>query len=335
MKAFFIIFYVLTSSWCQDETVFHCSAKPKRLTFNIDEHSKEYPITCKSNSTVLSWLDLASRNLDITTIRTRLNKLENKFDENIDLSGKGNFENRESRQKIKEQSTKITYLLGETKEQSTEIKKLKKDLVEVQEINSKLLEELDKQKKTNDEMKEAISRIERKLAVTKKPQKRQPGSKQITRPTINTKTTLKPTRSQDNCELKIGNVCYFAVSPGKNGVNYYKAVELCKKRNADVGWIRDEESYNEIMKFLKTKIPKGDPWIRIWTGMHFDPMTRDVTPADSFIKWYPDLPSTGNKYKERTNVHLSVQSNPNDVYQGMWNVQPDWENNGVLCESQT
>nr|XP_039247447.1 uncharacterized protein LOC120325403 isoform X2 [Styela clava] len=270
MKIIFILFYAITSTWCQDETVFHCSPRPgceiarcdpvaigwDRPGFNIDEHlrDKEFPITCKSKKpaqtqNTVNLFHLVSRNI---------------------------LESRKYRNKIEEQSKEFNNLKRKDTQQSDEMKKLKEDLVEVQEFNSKLLEELNKQKKTNDEMKEAISRIEQKLAVTEDPQQRQPRSSQITRPTINTQTTLKPTISQEICKLKIGNVCYFAVISGKDRVNYYQAVELCKERNADVGSIRDEESYNAIMKFLKSNIPMEDSWVWIWTGIHFDPIVSNL-----------------------------------------------------------
>ncbi|XP_039252504.2 uncharacterized protein LOC120329776 isoform X2 [Styela clava] len=315
MKIIFILFYAITSTCCQDETVFHCSPRPgceiarcdpvaigwDKPGLNIDEHlrDKEFPITCKSKKpaqtqNTVNLFHLVSRNiLDIENVKLDLKELEEDLNDKMkDINGFGKeiSENRKYRNKIEEQSKEFNNLKRKDTQQSDEMKKLKEDLVELQEINSKLVKELNKQKKTNDEMKEEI------------------------------------------CKLKIGNVCYFAVISGKDGVNYYKAVELCKERNADVGSIRDEESYNTIMKFLKSNIPLGDSWVWIWTGIHFDPITSDVTPVDSFIKWYPGNPSTGIDYKDRTNVYLSVQSNPNDLYQGMWNVHPTWEYHGVICE---
>nr|XP_039247441.1 uncharacterized protein LOC120325403 isoform X1 [Styela clava] len=301
MKIIFILFYAITSTWCQDETVFHCSPRPgceiarcdpvaigwDRPGFNIDEHlrDKEFPITCKSKKpaqtqNTVNLFHLVSRNiLDIENVKLDLKELEEDLNDkmkNINGFGKEISESRKYRNKIEEQSKEFNNLKRKDTQQSDEMKKLKEDLVEVQEFNSKLLEELNKQKKTNDEMKEAISRIEQKLAVTEDPQQRQPRSSQITRPTINTQTTLKPTISQEICKLKIGNVCYFAVISGKDRVNYYQAVELCKERNADVGSIRDEESYNAIMKFLKSNIPMEDSWVWIWTGIHFDPIVSNL-----------------------------------------------------------
>ncbi|XP_077971044.1 uncharacterized protein LOC144425598 isoform X2 [Styela clava] len=135
-----------------------------------------------------------------------------------------------------------------------------------------------------------------------------------------------------NCKLKVGNICYFAVIRDEYYVNYDGAVDICKKRNADVGLIRDEESYNAIMNYTRRNIPKEKAWALIWTGIKIDPMTGDVTPADSFIKWFPGNPRTGIKYKDRTNVILDVHAGPNDRYQGMVNVPPIWVRHGVVCE---
>nr|XP_039248062.1 uncharacterized protein LOC120325937 [Styela clava] len=357
----FILIFFITSSWSQDETVFHCSPKPgcniaqcdsvavglDRPGFNIDNHlhDKEYPITCKSNSTVLSWLDLAARNLDITNIRIGLENLEDKFYEKIESFGKEISENNESLNQIGDQSTKINNLMRRTTKQSDEIRKLKKDLVEIREMNEKLVED-------NEKMKKAISQIERKLSVMEKPLHAQNRSGQITRPTKNTNTTLKPTTKTlttmeptaktrttlkptpppENCKLKVGNICYFLMMPGKWDVVYKKAVDICKKLNANVGLIRNMKSYNAIMNYLRRNIPEGEHEISIWTGMKFNPMIGDVTPADSFIKWFPGDPVKGTDYKDRTNVYIIVDSNTNAHYQGMVNVPPTWKKHGVICE---
>ncbi|XP_077971799.1 uncharacterized protein LOC120346319 [Styela clava] len=233
--------------------------------------------------------------------------------------------------------SKIREIQNENTEQSAEIVDLKKDLVRLETMNNQLSEKLDEQKQTNNEMKKAMERIEQKISAMEKPQ--QVRSRNQQRPTTTTKTTLKQTPSPENCELKIGNICYSALIQIKLNVDYNKAVDICKKRNADVGSIRNEESYNAIMKYLKKKIPKRLSHISIWTGIHFDPMTRDVTPADSFIKWQ-GFPLIGIDYKDYTNVYLYVDSNSR--LQGMENTYPTWGHvrvplrrfHGVICEIQ-
>ncbi|XP_077971788.1 uncharacterized protein LOC144425892 [Styela clava] len=142
---------------------------------------------------------------------------------------------------------------------------------------------------------------------------------------------MKPSPDPENCKLKIGNICYFAVIHDKRDVNYDNAVDICKKRNADVGLTWDKESYNAIMKYLSSNVPTGKTWINIWTGIKFDPMIGDVTSEDPFIEWYPNNPNTGIKYKDRTNVYLYVKVDPN-YNQGMGNGPPTWERHGVICE---
>nr|XP_039247911.1 uncharacterized protein LOC120325810 [Styela clava] len=137
---------------------------------------------------------------------------------------------------------------------------------------------------------------------------------------------------EKNCKFKVGQICYSAVIQVGSDVNYNEADDICKKRNADIGLIRDEKSYNAIVNYLRRNIPKGEVLIRIWTGIHFDSMTREVTPANSFTKWHPDFLPSGTKYEDRTNVYLFVDSDPNYRYQGMVNAPPTWEYNGVICE---
>ncbi|XP_077971293.1 uncharacterized protein LOC120345974 [Styela clava] len=143
----FILIYVTTSSWCQDETVFHCSPKPgcqiaqcdpvaigwDRPGFNIDEHlhDKEFPITCKPKSAkilqnTVNLFSLVTRNtLDIGHIKSDLRDLEENVNDkikNTDVS-----EEEESDIKNKEQSKEINNLREKDRRQSEEIKKLKEE----------------------------------------------------------------------------------------------------------------------------------------------------------------------------------------------------------------
>nr|XP_039270991.1 uncharacterized protein LOC120345566 [Styela clava] len=187
------------------------------------------------------------------------------------------------------------------------------NLIKIQEITKKLAVELNEQKKTNAVKKEPSGGVFLKTRTAKRK--------------IGRVTLLK-----ENCKLKIGNICYFTVIFGKYYVNYTEANAICKKSNADVGLIRDEESYNEIMKYLIKNMPKSETWIRIWTGIHFDPMTRDVTPTNSFIKWFQHYPFTGICHKTSTNVHLFVKSKLDLRYQVMLNGAPSRKLHGVICE---
>nr|XP_039272471.1 uncharacterized protein PFB0765w-like [Styela clava] len=133
-----------------------------------------------------------------------------------------------------------------TAQHTIEIKDLKKDWTEVQQTNNILVEELNEQKKTNEQMKEDLI--------------------QVQQTNINLKKQLDEQRKTNdeimkgNCKLKVGNICYFAVI---HDVVYNKAVNICKKRNADVGLIRDKESYNVIMNDLRKNIPKRRTLVRI------------------------------------------------------------------------
>ncbi|XP_039248074.2 uncharacterized protein LOC120325947 [Styela clava] len=211
----------------------------------------------------------------------------------------------------------------ELNEQKKTNNELKKDLVKVQAMNDKLVEELEEQKKTNDGINKAISQIEQRLTATEK-------LLQI-RSKRNTTQTANPS-PENNCNLRIGSSCYFAVMQDEWVVNYAKAVDICKERNADVGSIRDEESYNAIMNYLIKNIPKSKNAIQIWIGNRFDPLTFDVIPKGSFIKWVPGNPVTGIVNKHRKKIYLDVRSDPNDRDQGMLNAFSIWKRHGVICE---
>ncbi|XP_077970280.1 uncharacterized protein LOC144425031 [Styela clava] len=309
----FILIYVITLSWCQDETVFYCS--DKRIDENM--HDKEFPITCKSMNATESkntgnWFPVVTRNsLEIRENRNKITKQTNEI--------------KDFRDNTLQQSRHINNLLNENKEQDSEIRDLRKDFVKFKSMNSKLTEELDEQKQTNNEMKKAMERIEQKLTAVKNPQQVQ--FRNQGRPKTKTTTTSKPTPPPENCELKIGNICYFAVIHDNHDIVYDEAVDICKNRNADIGLIRDEESYNAIMKYLRKVERKGDTGILIWTGIRFDPMTRDVTPADSFIKWRPSSPA---EYKDYT--YVSLYDHSTERLLGMMNAPSSWNLRGVICE---
>ncbi|XP_077971690.1 uncharacterized protein LOC120329984 isoform X2 [Styela clava] len=348
----FILIYVITSSWCQDETVFHCSPKPGceiaqcdpvavewgSPGFNIDEHlhDKEFPITCKSKNAVstqntVNLFPLVSRNiLDIGSIKSDLKELEENIDDKMkNIDGFGKDESRNSNNKIEEQAKEISNLQTKAIEQSEEMKKLKKDLVEIQEKNKQLEKEMDEQMKTNNEMTEAISRIEQKYAAMERFQRLGPTTRPITRAATTYPTTLRPTPSPGYCTVKFGNMCYFAWMQDKLEITYREAVDICKYRNANVGLPKDEESYNAIVNFFRKKVPAGSREIYIWIRLFVNPKTLRVTPANSFQKWHPGFPTI-----EYTNVFLGVNARANDQYQGMRNGEPDWKLDGVICEIQ-
>ncbi|XP_039259317.2 uncharacterized protein LOC120335765 [Styela clava] len=350
----FILICVIAPSWCQDETVFHCSPKPgcqiaqcnpvavgwDRPGFNIDKHlhDKEFPITCKSKNAakpqnIGNLFPSVSRNiLDIEHIKSDLRKLEEGFENK--LKNVGSSGNDEKSSKIEEQSKEFNNLKRKDKQQSDEMKNLKEEFEKLRAMNSKLVEEQSKTAQQSTEIRElkkAIYRIEQRLAIMDKSQQLPNRFGQITTPT---QTTLKPTPPPENCKLKVGNICYFAVIHSEHDVTYDKAVDICQKRNAHAGLIRDEESYNAVVNYLRRNTPDGKLYFWIWTGFKFDSMTGDVIPEDSFIKWFPrpDNPYKGIEYKDYTNVYLVVNSNPNASYQGMGNAAPIYVHHGVICE---
>nr|XP_039252731.1 uncharacterized protein LOC120329984 [Styela clava] len=345
----FILIYVITSSWCQDETVFHCSLKPgckiaqcdpvavgwDSPGFNIDEHlhDKEFPITCKAKNTAqpqntVNLFPLVSRNiLDIGSIKSDLKELEENIDDKMkNIDGFGKDESRNSNNKIEEQAKEISNLQTKAIEQSEEMKKLKKDLVGVQEMNKVLVAELNGQKKMNFQTKIDLVEIQEK---NKKFQRLGPTTRPITRAATTYPTTLRPTPSPEYCTMMFGNMCYFAVMQDKLEITYREAVDICKYRNANVGLPKDEESYNAIVNFFRKKVPAGSREIYIWIRLFVNPKTLRVTPANSFQKWHPGFPTI-----EYTNVFLGVNAKANDQYQGMRNGEPDWKLDGVICEIQ-
>nr|XP_039247594.1 uncharacterized protein LOC120325538 [Styela clava] len=204
--------------------------------------------------------------------------------------------------------------------QSVVIKELKTDLVKVQEMNNKLMED-------NNKMNKAISRIEQKLAEEKSSQR------QITEPITTIQTTVKPTSLSEICKLKIGNICYFAVVNILQNVSYNEAIIICKRDNADIGLFRDEKSYNVVVNYLMNTLGERI-LVSVWTGIHIDSMTHDVTPVESFVKWLPGIPFTGIPSKDLINVYFDVHTNPNKRHHRMIKAPPTWKHHRGICEIQ-
>ncbi|XP_077971019.1 uncharacterized protein LOC144425584 [Styela clava] len=153
------------------------------------------------------------------------------------------------------QSIELNELKIKNGDQSSEISDLKKDLDAVQETNKNLIED-------ERQMKKDLAKIQ-----------------DMNIKLINDNEKME----EENSKLKVRNICYFVgVIHNNYDVDYNKAVDICKKSKANVGSIRDEESYNAIVNYSRRNIPKERMWPYIWTEIHFDPMTGDVAPADSF-----------------------------------------------------
>nr|XP_039271918.1 uncharacterized protein LOC120346281 [Styela clava] len=137
---------------------------------------------------------------------------------------------------------------------------------------------------------------------------------------------------RDKCISKIEHACYFTVVHSRTQVNYKTAVEICKDRGADIGVIRDNDSYTEIMNDLRFKMPRGTFYNDVWTGLGFNPFTGEITPANSFTEWINEKPYMGVLTRDYTNVFLHVNRNPAHWKQGMRNVKPNEHFYGVVCE---
>ncbi|XP_077970128.1 uncharacterized protein LOC120331618 isoform X2 [Styela clava] len=136
---------------------------------------------------------------------------------------------------------------------------------------------------------------------------------------------------------RIGDTCYTAVVHTTSDISYNKAVDICKDRNKDIGLIRDENSYKEVMEFLRHEITKTnkEKWYltSIWTGISFDPVNVRITSPGSFAEWFPGYLLTGKYlFEDFTNVWLTVFNDPDAAAQGMSNGEPIAQTYGVLCE---
>nr|XP_039256502.1 uncharacterized protein LOC120333200 [Styela clava] len=135
------------------------------------------------------------------------------------------------------------------------------------------------------------------------------------------------TSGADKCNMNVNGTCYW-VEAVPRGIYYSTAVAICKKYNATLVLIPDDETYNGVVNLMRQKLPAGWTGTNSWTGIKFDPKTGKHSPPDTYTKWL-----SGHPYKITgwTNVFLQIRRNPTDYSQGLGNFKPS-DMSGFICQ---
>ncbi|XP_077975412.1 uncharacterized protein LOC120333200 isoform X2 [Styela clava] len=135
------------------------------------------------------------------------------------------------------------------------------------------------------------------------------------------------TSGADKCNINVNGTCYW-VEAVPRGIYYSTAVAICKKYNATLALIPDDETYNGVVNLMRQKLPAGWTGTNSWTGIKFDPKTGKHSPPDTYTKWL-----SGHPYKITgwTNVFLQIRRNPTDYSQGLGNFKPS-DMSGFICQ---
>nr|XP_039258294.1 uncharacterized protein LOC120334847 [Styela clava] len=97
--------------------------------------------------------------------------------------------------------------------------------------------------------------------------------------------------------------------------------------------IYDLKHYQLLLPYLRSLMPAGQKWIGIWTGIEYKNNQlllsggKPITIATEV--WYPSFPVSDASWN---NVGVYVNKDPEDAIQGMFNIAPSYNRNGVICE---
>ncbi|XP_077967491.1 uncharacterized protein LOC144421467 [Styela clava] len=126
--------------------------------------------------------------------------------------------------------------------------------------------------------------------------------------------------SRQECDLRIEKHCYIAVVYTE-AVTYTQAVSICRDSDSSIAQILNENTYNDIVKNIRSKIPVGYISTSVWIK---GPVT------DEFIKWQESqLRQSISNWRE---LYLVVDRDPGSNKQGLRTGFALSALRGVVCE---
>ncbi|XP_039247900.1 uncharacterized protein LOC120325802 [Styela clava] len=133
-----------------------------------------------------------------------------------------------------------------------------------------------------------------------------------------------------DCDLLVERRCYITVVYLET-VPYSRAVSICQDKNSSVAQIPDENTYNNIMKNIRSKIP--DDWIStsVWIkGPVIEKIKHFAGDSSNYNKWQEDQPIQSTS--SWPNFYLVVDRDPGSKEQGMRSGFALSALRGVVCE---
>ncbi|XP_039271582.2 uncharacterized protein LOC120346018 isoform X1 [Styela clava] len=136
-----------------------------------------------------------------------------------------------------------------------------------------------------------------------------------------------------NCDVVIGGNCYLIFIRNTLDLTFSEAVAICNDHKSSVALFPNNDTYDKIVKYLRTQLPVGWLNILVWTGLEIDAKTGNAkNELTSFAIWKPDALHTGPSHLDYTNVYLEVSQLPTHSDQGMGNFLPSSPMHGVVCQ---
>nr|XP_039272700.1 uncharacterized protein LOC120346966 [Styela clava] len=134
------------------------------------------------------------------------------------------------------------------------------------------------------------------------------------------------------CGVVYNSKCFRAILNDVNNVSLSVAESICKNNLAN---FYDVTHYKLLQDYLRSLIPDGETYIVFRTGMTYENSLLQSTtdqaislPTEFWLSTYP------SSVASRTTVVVGVDQNPEDKFQGTFNVSPSYEYNGAICENE-
>lgn len=135
------------------------------------------------------------------------------------------------------------------------------------------------------------------------------------------------------CDLKFGNLCFWAVVHEQKDVSISLGQEICKGSGGKLADVKSVEDFDKILDYIKKKLPNSLTAAWVWLGMTYDPKTRKASLSDGNlapeIQWHKGAPIPNPQY---TQIGFVAHKTSQDA-SGLTNLSARTsKGHGVLCQ---
>nr|XP_039249619.1 uncharacterized protein LOC120327225 [Styela clava] len=130
--------------------------------------------------------------------------------------------------------------------------------------------------------------------------------------------------------------CYWVEISSSKDTNILKAKQICEISDSRLADVYSRTHYDDLMKYLRMKLPKGYSDMFVWTGIQRNSASQATLSTGqlaSYIKARSDKTKWENAEAQRTHAYLRVLRDTTSTDQGFGSIWPSWEANGVLCQT--
>ncbi|XP_077976083.1 uncharacterized protein LOC120341128 isoform X1 [Styela clava] len=137
-------------------------------------------------------------------------------------------------------------------------------------------------------------------------------------------------KQKGRCDILYKSKCFHAIVYPTHNANFEDAQAACKKHKWKLGNVYDVMNYLLLQDFFVTMIPADQSLINVWTGMTYTNGNLRLTSGKEAT--FPEQLWKPYSNTQWTNVVFAVRKVRKKNTRDIFNIAPDWEYNGVLCE---